>query len=294
MTGVQNILLLTETDSSPDAVHQVVKDMIAENFFILLIRNLHRLQFEARKDSQTVLSAAFRFRPASCLEEETPAVTYVLDRHPETIRALCQGYEHRESAMPCGGVLRELLKNEHVATCVLCDEGIGEEPCISVSDMDVHQRQSGRGIFWQFFAFIENSSFEASTDAFTTFRDLLTKHRDQVPAYLAINCDLFFEKYTSILMKSESYVTKRQSIKLLGEILLDRTNYDVMTRFVEKGDHLKQCMVLLKDDRKMVQYESFHVFKVSQKRQTGAGLRKGVCGKSAKVRRGGAYLDTKS
>jgi calcium binding protein 39 len=57
-------------------------------------------------------------------------------------------------------------------------------------------------------------------------------------------------------------VVKRQSIKLLGEILLDRSNYAVMTAYVDKGDHLKICMNLLRDSRRMVQYEGFHVFKV--------------------------------
>ena len=80
--------------------------------------------------------------------------------------------------------------------------------------------------------------------------------------YLAINFDLFFSRYNGILIQSESYVTKRQSIKLLGEILLDRANYSVMTAYVDRGDNLKLCMNLLRDDRKMVQYEGFHVFKV--------------------------------
>ena len=77
------------------------------------------------------------------------------------------------------------------------------------------------------------------------------------------NFDLFFKRYNTILIESSSYVTKRQSIKLLGEILLDRANYNVMTAYVDRGDHLKLCMNLLRDDRKMVQYEGFHVFKVS-------------------------------
>lgn len=81
--------------------------------------------------------------------------------------------------------------------------------------------------------------------------------------YLYINFDLFFQSYNSILMQSTSYVTKRQSIKLLGELLLNRTNYNIMTEYVDRGEHLKLCMNLLKDDRKMVQYEGFHVFKVS-------------------------------
>ena len=91
---------------------------------------------------------------------------------------------------------------------------------------------------------------------------MLTRHKVLVAQYLSTNFDLFFDKYNNILVKSESYVTKRQSIKLLGEILLDRANYTVMTAYVDRGEHLKICMNLLRDERKMVQYEGFHVFKV--------------------------------
>jgi calcium binding protein 39 len=73
---------------------------------------------------------------------------------------------------------------------------------------------------------------------------------------------MFFAKYNTMLIQSDSYVTKRQSIKLLGEILLDRANYNVMTQYVDSGDHLKIIMRLLRDDRKMINYEGFHVFKV--------------------------------
>lgn len=90
----------------------------------------------------------------------------------------------------------------------------------------------------------------------------MTKHKAIVAQYLSTNFDLFFQKYNGVLMNSASYVTKRQSIKLLGEILLDRANYAVMTAYVDDGEHLKICMNLLRDDRKMVQYEGFHVFKV--------------------------------
>jgi calcium binding protein 39 len=93
-------------------------------------------------------------------------------------------------------------------------------------------------------------------------QDLLTRHKNMVAQYLSANFDEFFSRYNNLLIQSGSYVTKRQSIKLLGEILLDRANYNVMTAYVDSGAHLKLCMNLLKDDRKMVQYEGFHVFKV--------------------------------
>ena len=84
-----------------------------------------------------------------------------------------------------------------------------------------------------------------------------------VANFLGVNYDLFFSQYNDTLIQSPSYVTKRQSIKLLGEILLDRANYNVMMAYVADGDNLKLCMKLLRNDSKMVQYEGFHVFKVS-------------------------------
>jgi calcium binding protein 39 len=52
-----------------------------------------------------------------------------------------------------------------------------------------------------------------------------------VATYLEANYDRFFASYTSLVL-SKNYVTKRQSLKLLGEILLDRANFNVMTKFV--------------------------------------------------------------
>ncbi|KAM0522720.1 hypothetical protein ACHAPS_005926 [Verticillium nonalfalfae] len=176
---------------------------------------------------------------------------------------LCRGYDHKESATPAGSVLREVLKSESAAAAILYDDG--DQPGSSskgLSVIDRDRKQTGTGVFWKFFEWVDKSSFEVSADAFTTFRELLTRHKELVPRYLSVNFDLFFDKYNSILVQSNSYVTKRQSIKLLGEILLDRSNYSVMTAYVDRGEHLKICMNLLRDDRKMVQYEGFHVFKV--------------------------------
>lgn len=71
----------------------------------------------------------------------------------------------------------------------------------------------------------------------------------------------FFAHYAE-LVSSSNYVTKRQSLKLLGEILLDRTNFKVMTKYIESEDNLKVMMNLLRDKSKNIQFEAFHVFKV--------------------------------
>ncbi|CEJ81303.1 Putative Conidiophore development protein hymA [[Torrubiella] hemipterigena] len=253
-----------DTESSPEQIYQLVSSMIEEDFLHLLAVNLYRLPFESRKDAQIIFSYVFRFRPASAAPKSDPlALSYVVCTRPQVLVELCKGYDHKESATPAGSVLRELLKNEAAAAIILYDDG--DEPGSSSKGLNAIDRdrpQTGRGVLWRFFDWIDKSSFEVAADAFTTFRELLTRHKDLVPRYLATNFDLFFDKYNNILVKSNSYVTKRQSIKLLGEILLDRSNYTVMTTYVDSGEHLKICMNLLRDDRKMVQYEGFHVFKV--------------------------------
>ncbi|KAI1353254.1 Mo25-like protein [Xylaria sp. FL0043] len=251
-------------ESTPEQVYSLVTGLIEEDLLFLLAQNLHRLPFEARKDTQVIFSYVFRFRPPTASPKTDPvALSYVVNNRPEVLLELCRGYEHKESATPAGSVLREVLKSEAAAAIILYDDG--EQPGSSlkgVTAIDRERPQTGSGVFWRFFDWIDKSSFEVAADAFTTFRELLTKHKELVPRYLAVNFELFFDKYNNILVQSNSYVTKRQSIKLLGEILLDRSNYNVMTAYVDRGEHLKICMNLLRSDRKMVQYEGFHVFKV--------------------------------
>jgi len=73
----------------------------------------------------------------------------------------------------------------------------------------------------------------------------------------------FFTMYTSLILSS-NYVTKRQSLKLLGEILLDRANYSIMTRYIGSEANLKMMMNFLRDKSRNIQFEAFHVFKVSK------------------------------
>ena len=51
-------------------------------------------------------------------------------------------------------------------------------------------------------------------------------------------------------------------VQLLGELLLDRANFSVMSKFISNPENLKLMMNMLRDKSKNIQFEAFHVFKV--------------------------------
>lgn len=52
-------------------------------------------------------------------------------------------------------------------------------------------------------------------------------------------------------------------VQLLGELLLNRANVKVMMHYVSDVNNLKLMMILLKDNSRSIQFEAFHVFKVT-------------------------------
>ena len=51
--------------------------------------------------------------------------------------------------------------------------------------------------------------------------------------------------------------------QLLGELLLDRHNFTIMTIYISNPDNLKLMMNMLREKSRNIQFEAFHVFKVS-------------------------------
>lgn len=168
------LICTLEFDTNHDTIEELLENMKRDDFLVLLARSIHLLPFEARKDSQAIFSSILRFRPGGSTTEETPALSYVINERPEILVALCRGYSYRDSALPCGMVLREILRYESVAAVILYDQSQGTESAIPFNEIDTTVAPSGDGVFWEFFGYIDKGAFEVSADAFTTFRVIVS------------------------------------------------------------------------------------------------------------------------
>jgi len=238
--AMKNIFNGGETPDNPvgepnqELIGQLSTEIYNNDLIALLVSNLLKFEFETRKDVVWV----FNFIVRRQVGTRYPTVEYITVRHPEMLEQLCVGYESPDIALNCGSMLRECLRHEQLAKILINSEN-----------------------FNKFFTYVEMSNFDVASDAFTTFKDLLTKHKPLCAEFMEKNYDKLFEAYLTLL-NSTNYVTKRQSLKLLGELLLDRANFNIMTKYISNQDNLKLMMNLLRDKSRNIQFEAFHVFKV--------------------------------
>lgn len=214
-------------------IDQLAEEMIAHDALAAVLTILPDVKFEARKDFVTVFCNVLRREKGTRLI----TVEYIAS-HETLLSSLIDGLDDQDVAFSCGAILRECLRYEEICKVVL----LGPR-------------------FHEFFGFVQCPQFDVASDAFLTLKEVLTRHKQLVATFLESNYAEFFDQYGKLL-HSENYVTKRQSLKLLGELLLDRANFVIMTRYISDKENLKLMMNLLRATSKNIQYEAFHVFKV--------------------------------
>mmetsp|Transcript_32338 Transcript_32338/g.105109 ORF Transcript_32338/g.105109 Transcript_32338/m.105109 type:complete len:237 (+) Transcript_32338:604-1314(+) len=116
--------------------------------------------------------------------------------------------------------------------------------------------------FWRFFTdFVRLKSFEVASDAFELLKGLLMGHCTLAAGFIQAHYAVFVQHYNKLL-QSENYVTCRESLRLLGELLLERANFCTMMKYISDRENLKVLMILLRSRKAKIQLEAFHVFKV--------------------------------
>eukprot|EP00271_Cylindrocystis_brebissonii_P012030 TRINITY_DN3007_c0_g1_i1.p1 TRINITY_DN3007_c0_g1~~TRINITY_DN3007_c0_g1_i1.p1 ORF type:complete len:344 (+),score=59.88 TRINITY_DN3007_c0_g1_i1:485-1516(+) len=234
LVSIRQILEGEYPDWTEEMLISAANEAYRSDFISLMALRMGKLDWEARKQCIQIWAGLLQYEED---KREPRGVAYV-ENHPEILDDLIEGYTTKDMAPVAGSMLREALKYEPLARCIL------ESPK-----------------FTRLFTFVDVPNFDISSDAFLTLKEALKRHRVVVCNYLTANFVKFFECY-EMLLKSPSYVTRRQALKLLGEVLLDRANVTVMLRYIADAHNLRVIMVLLKDQSRTIQFEAFHVFKV--------------------------------
>lgn len=229
------VLLYGEGDQDPNpiSVTQAANEVYQTGLLLALVNNLQKIEFEARKDAAQIFNNLLRRQT----QIRFPTVDYIVENEVILLK-LVKGYECNDIAGNCGLMLRECLRHESLTKIIL-----------------------NYDIFYNFFEYCENPTFDVASDAFTTFEDLLTKHKEICSSFLFTNYNKFFSRYEK-LMDSQNYVLRRQSLRLLAELLLDRSNMNVLLKYIGDPENLKRIMNLLRNKSRNIQFEAFHLFKV--------------------------------
>ncbi|EER34715.1 conserved hypothetical protein [Candida tropicalis MYA-3404] len=222
-----------EVDPQPDQITQLAQEVYASDCLYYLISNLRKLDFDSRKDVVILFSTLLRRTTAN----KSPTVDYLINTKPEILVLLIKGPEIPEIGLITGQILRDCIKFEIINRYVIYHP-----------------------LFWNFFKYVQIPTFEIATDAMMTLHELLTIHKKLVSEFLGNNYDLFISSINK-LITSKNYVTKRQSVKLLNELVSQRSNQQFLSKFFDDANNLKLTMLLLSDKSKNLQLEGFNTLK---------------------------------
>lgn len=200
------------------------------NRLIDVVQILDKLPFEARKDVTLIFNQLVK-------RNYGEVVDMIAERFEPVVTRLVRGYKHPDTALLCGSMLRECIRYEKIALALLNSD-----------------------LLWLFFdKYAHQTNFEVALDAISTLCDLLT-HKCAAQ-FLQAKYGIFFRRYEMLLLSS-NHVTRLRSLKLLGELLLDRANFNVMIKYISSRHNLKVAMNALRDKSPSIQVEAFHVFKI--------------------------------
>lgn len=215
----------TVTEQSNLLEGLLAHDLPAQMLIVLPI-----LEFEARKEIMRLFHHILQ-------AGSTPVIDYIRS-HQHILRELLRGCGNADVALHCHVMLRSCACHSELVVCML-EAGYATE----LLELTEHQ------------------VFDISSDAFCSLRQLLLTHKAVSAEYLQTHFKTFFVPYNKVLQTAE-YVTKRQALRLLAELLLDRAFKKVMLLYVGEDQFLQVLMNLLRDNSRAIQADAFHAFKL--------------------------------
>ncbi|KAH9749828.1 putative MO25-like protein [Citrus sinensis] len=208
----------SESEPVSEACAQLTAEFFRENTLRLLITCLPKLNLEARKDATQVVANLQRQQVHSKL-----IASDYLEANIDLLDILIAGYENTDMALHYGAMLRECIRHQSVARYVLESQHMKKFfDYIQLPNFDI--AADAAATFKLYFGLLSYADANVRvTLLYTLLQELLTRHKSTVAEFLSKNYDW-----------------------LLGDILLDRSNSVVMTRYVSSRENLRILMNLLR------------------------------------------------
>eukprot|EP00980_Cylindrotheca_fusiformis_P028345 scaffold22592_cov129-Cylindrotheca_fusiformis.AAC.31 len=237
-----------------------------------LIENLQNLPFESRKHVAAIfnylLVCGFEGADrANFLSVMADFRDYVGTNFDAILTPIVQGHEviaggASDIGLHCGSMYRSCFK--HV--------DLYRQLVSSTTNVEKY-------IFPFLDTFVHLPNFDISSDAMESLRLVFTAGSDnQIHPDEATQRDLaelnatfltrdyealFEERFNPKLMSDgANYMTRRTALQILSTVLLTRSNYAVMIKYVNSRQNLILVMKLLRDKSPHITLDAFHVFKV--------------------------------
>jgi calcium binding protein 39 len=109
------ILNLENKEPAPELIAQLAQETYNTDLLLVLVQNISRFEFEARKDVVQIFNNLLRRQIGS----RWPTVEYLSGKH-DVIFAALAGYENEEVALNTGMILKEMLRHEQLCKILLC------------------------------------------------------------------------------------------------------------------------------------------------------------------------------
>lgn len=245
----------------------------SQNLICTLLQHLELLPFEGRKSLAAIFNylcvAGLDGGDAKQFESVSTSFGLYISQRPELMTSLVRNHEAGtpvDITLLCGAMLRSCLRH-----AVLYQWVLSEEQCVD----------------WVY-PFLERSvhdpNFDVGSDALETVRVMLlgpctekigsppnatedAQYKQQIESitsqFLHRTYDEVIEKrVNSCLSPKSNYITRRMTLQLLSSILLNRSNYSVMIRYITSSSNLVIIMNLLRDPSPHITLDAFQVFKI--------------------------------
>lgn len=233
----------TDPHPTPEAIDELYTAMHRADVFYELLLHFVDLEFEARRECMLIFSICLGYSK----DNKFVTVDYLVSQ-PKTISLMLRTAEVALQQKGCqdifltvGNMIIECIKYEQLCRIILKDPQL-----------------------WKFFEFAKLGNFEISTESLQILSAAFTAHPKLVSKEFFSNeiNIIRFIKCINKLMAHGSYVTKRQSTKLLASLIVIRPNNALMNIYINSPENLKLIMTLMTDKSKNLQLEAFNVFKV--------------------------------